>query len=242
MHGQDLLGLRMKTIIKAFAGTKALPERFPPKTAQPSRVIGPNLNVLLADRAFQHRSRFWHLPRRLQRVSLHHLPHRRGDGDGRAVRIPVRALDHRSSAAAAGQGSADPHRRPAIASDLQEGHADDGRADDPVRPRGLDAAVGQSAQPLCLDRAGGDARLRLRRFLRRLSEGDQTEPQRLRRQAAAADRGGDCAGGLLRAGAARPRRDVDVACDTIPEGRGDQFRLVLRDSSARSSSSAPAMR
>jgi hypothetical protein len=40
--GQDLLGLRMKTIIKAFAGTKALPERFPPKTAQPSRVIGPS--------------------------------------------------------------------------------------------------------------------------------------------------------------------------------------------------------
>jgi hypothetical protein len=41
MHGQDLLGLRMKAIIKAFAGTKALPEHFPPKTAQPSRVIGP---------------------------------------------------------------------------------------------------------------------------------------------------------------------------------------------------------
>jgi hypothetical protein len=41
MQDQDLLGLRMKTIIKAFAGTKAFPERFPPKTAQPSRVIGP---------------------------------------------------------------------------------------------------------------------------------------------------------------------------------------------------------
>ena len=38
---------------------------------------------------------------------------------------------------------------------------------------GLDAAVGQSAQSLCLDRAGGDARLRLRRLLRRLSEGDE---------------------------------------------------------------------
>jgi hypothetical protein len=34
MHDQDLLGLTMKTIIKA------LPERFPAKTAQPSRVIG----------------------------------------------------------------------------------------------------------------------------------------------------------------------------------------------------------
>jgi hypothetical protein len=41
MQDQDSLGLRMKTIIKAFAGTKAFPERFPPKTAQPSRVIGP---------------------------------------------------------------------------------------------------------------------------------------------------------------------------------------------------------
>ena len=40
----------------------------------------------------------------------------------------------------------------------------------------VDAAVGQSAQSLCLDRAGGDARLRLRRLLRRLSEGDQADP------------------------------------------------------------------
>src|ERR671912_643391 len=46
---------------------------------------------------------------------------------------------------------------------------------------------------------------RLRRFLRRLSEGDQADPQRLRRQASADDRGGDCARRLLRAGAARPR-------------------------------------
>ena len=37
-------------------------------------------------------------------------------------------------------------------------------------------ALGQSAQPLCLDRARGDARLRLRRILRRLSEGDQADP------------------------------------------------------------------
>ena len=54
-------------------------------------------------------------------------------------------------------------------------------------------------------------------------------PQRLRRQAAAADRGGDRAGRLLRAGAARPRRVLDVARDSLPQGRGDQFRLVLRD-------------
>ena len=44
------------------------------------------------------------------------------------------------------QGKGQPIRTdgPAFAPDLQEGHADDGRADDPVGPRGLDAAVGQS--------------------------------------------------------------------------------------------------
>ena len=84
---------------------------------------------------------------------------------GAAVRVPVRPLDHRSSASAPGQGPADPQRRPAIAHRRQEGHAHHGRADDPVRARGVDPAVGQSAQSLCLDRAGGDARLRLRRLL-----------------------------------------------------------------------------
>ena len=134
------------------------------------------MNVLLADRAFQHRSRSWFSSRASQRLPLHHLPHRRGDGDGRAVRVPVRSLDHRSSAAAAGQGPADPHRRSGVAPDLQEGHADDGRADDPVRAGGGDAAVGQSAQSLCLDRAGGDAGFWLCRILRRLSEGDEADP------------------------------------------------------------------
>src|SRR6185437_14237949 len=82
-----------------------------------------------------------------------------GAVDGRAVRVPVWPLDHRSSAAPAGQGPADPLRRPAIASHRQEGNAHHGRADDPVGARGFDPALGQSAQSLRLDRARGDARL-----------------------------------------------------------------------------------
>src|SRR3982074_2402946 len=78
------------------------------------------------------------------------------------------------------QGQGQPLRRSAIAPPHQEGHADDGRADDLVRTGGLDAAVGQSAQSLCLDRARGDARLRLRRRLRTLPESDEDEPQRAR--------------------------------------------------------------
>src|SRR3984893_16965948 len=116
------------------------------------------LNVLLADRPFQHGSRFRLLAHVSERVPLHHLSHRRGDGDRGVVRVPVRPLDHRSSAAAPGQGPADPHRRPAIASHHQDRHADHGRADDPFRARGLVLAVGQSAQPLRVDRARGDAR------------------------------------------------------------------------------------
>ena len=77
---------------------------------------------------------------------------------------------------AAGQGPADSRRRSGVAPDFQKGHADDGRADDPVRTGGGDVAVGQSGQSLCLDRAGRDARLWLRRILRRLSEGDEADP------------------------------------------------------------------
>ena len=98
-------------------------------------------------------------------LSLHHVPHRRGDDHRAGVRVPVRALDHRPSAARAGQGPADPQRRPAIPSGDQEGHAHHGRADDPVRHRGVDLAVGQSGQRLCLDRARRDAVLRRRRLL-----------------------------------------------------------------------------
>ena len=45
----------------------------------------------------------------------------------------------------------------------------------------LDAAVGQSGQSLCVDRAGRDARLRADRLLRRLSQGHQADPQRVSR-------------------------------------------------------------
>ena len=50
---------------------------------------------------------------------------------------------------------------------------------------GLDAAVGQSAQSLCLGRAAGHARLRRDRLLRRLSEGDEADAMPAFRQAAA---------------------------------------------------------
>ena len=63
MHGQDLLGLRMKTIIKAFRNEDVL-GALPAEDGATKPRDRAYLNVLLADRAFQHRSRFWHLPRR----------------------------------------------------------------------------------------------------------------------------------------------------------------------------------
>ena len=69
----------------------------------------------------------------------------------------LRTAQHRRPAPQTGQGPADPPRRPAIASVDEEGHADHGRPDDPLRPHRLDAAVGQSRAPLCLDRAVRDA-------------------------------------------------------------------------------------
>src|SRR4029078_7609916 len=45
--------------------------------------------------------------------------------------------------------TSDPNRRSGLASHRQEGHAHHGRLDDPLRSRGLDAAVGQPAQSLC---------------------------------------------------------------------------------------------
>ena len=50
------------------------------------------------------------------------------------------------------------------------------------------------------------------------------------------------AGRLLRADQARPRRRLDLAGDSLLQGRRHQLRLVLRRSSAPSSSSAPATR
>src|SRR3954471_28625 len=87
---------RMKTIVNA------LPMRLPGKTAQAAQQG--ILNVLLADRAFQHRPRFRLFARPAERLPLHNLPHWWCDGDGRAVRVPVRSLDHRSLKASPGQG------------------------------------------------------------------------------------------------------------------------------------------
>ncbi len=58
----------------------------------------------------------------------------------------------------------------------------------------------------------------------------------------ACDRSSDRAGRLLRAGAARARRVLDLAGDPVLQGHGVQLRLVLRASSVRSSWSAPATR
>src|SRR6202023_1344043 len=79
------------------------------------------LNVLLADRAFQYRSRVRRVPLAAQCLPLHHLPYRRRRGDRSLVRVPVRSLDHRPFAAAAGQGPADPPRWPGIAYTLEQG-------------------------------------------------------------------------------------------------------------------------
>ena len=75
--------------------------------------------------------------------------------------------------AAQGKGQPIRDRRPAIASEEQDRHADHGRPDDHLCGDGLDGAVGQSRQPLCLDRARRHAGFRDDRLLRRLSEGDQ---------------------------------------------------------------------
>jgi len=49
-------------------------------------------------------SRVSDVPGAAQRISLHHLPHRRGDGDGALFRIPVRTMDHRPFALRQGKG------------------------------------------------------------------------------------------------------------------------------------------
>ena len=68
-----------------------------------------------------------------QPVPLPHVPHARGGGDGAVLRLLLRPAHHRGAAAQAGQGPADPRRRARLASADQEGHAHDGRPDDPVR-------------------------------------------------------------------------------------------------------------
>ena len=94
---------------------------------------------------------------------------------------------------------------------------------------GLDAAVGQSAQPVCLDRAAGHARLRLRRLLRRLSEGHEADPSRLLRAHASGCRRRDRADRMLSASSGSAR-DPSVDGVVIPfiKDFDVQPRLVLR--------------
>ena len=123
---------------------------------------------------------------RLQRLPLHHLPHRRRRRHRACSSCSSSARHHRLAAAEAGQGPADPRRRAAVAPRDQEGHADHGRADDPVGPAWSRPLLwANPEQRLCLDRAVRDARLRRHRLLRRLSQGHQADHKRLFRPLAA---------------------------------------------------------
>ena len=147
------------------------------------------------------------------------------------------------AARAAGQGPADPRRRAAIAHLDQGRHADHGRADDPVGHAGVDPAVGESGQSLCLDRAGRHAQLRrwsastttISRSPSRPTTAFPAAP-RWRIEAVIA-----VAACVVLVQLGRPPF-VDLAGVSVLQGAGDRSRLVLRRSSAPSSSSAPAMR
>ena len=117
------------------------------------------------------------------------VAYRRRDRDGADLRVLARADHHQSAADQAGQGPADPRRRPGLAPAHQEGHADHGRADDPVGGARSTLLWAQPHQRLCLDRAQRDPRLRADRLLRRLSQGDEADARRLLRPRAPADRG-----------------------------------------------------
>ena len=79
---------------------------------------------------------------RVQPVPLHHLPRRRRVLHRAGLRLPVRPAADRVAARAAGPRPADPQRTGRRATSDQGGHADDGRAADPVGDPGLDAALG----------------------------------------------------------------------------------------------------
>ena len=165
---------------------------------------------------------------RFSSVSLSHLPHAWRRGNGTVPGFLLRPRDHFRASAEAGQRPADPHRRAGIAHHRQGRHADDGRADDPVRPVLLDAAVGQSRQPLCLGGALGHARLRPDRLLRRLSESQETDARRLYRPHAPGHRSGhrgDSPASPWSSSADRPF-STSLVFPFFKELR-DQFRLVL---------------
>ena len=125
------------------------------------------------------------LPRHPQPLPLHQLPRRRGERDRAAHRPAARAEVHRLAARQAGQGPADPHRRPAEPS-RQARHADHGRAADPDLGRDLGPAVDGPPQSLRLGLPAGHGRLRADRLPRRLRQGPQGAPRRPVGQDAAA--------------------------------------------------------
>src|SRR4029077_3151308 len=75
------LGSKMKSIVNA------LEKRFPGKAALDDAAVYGELNVLLADRPLQYRSRPGRAAYLFERISLHHVSHRRGDGDRGVVRF-----------------------------------------------------------------------------------------------------------------------------------------------------------
>ena len=112
------------------------------------------------------------LPRPPQPHPLHQLPRRRGERDRAADRPAARAVVHLLAARAAGQGPADPRRRPAKPP-RQARHADHGRPADPDLGVGLGPAVDGPHQPLCLGVPAGHRRLRADRLPRRLRQGQE---------------------------------------------------------------------
>ena len=80
------LGSRMGPIVKALR--RQFSQRGPAPTASGARLT---IDALLAGRSLRQALG-------PQRVPLHHVPHRRRDDHRAAVRVPVRAVDHRPAA------------------------------------------------------------------------------------------------------------------------------------------------
>ena len=104
------------------------------------------------------------------------------------------------------------------------------------------AAVGQSDQPLRLDRARRDAHLRRDRLLRRLPQGDASRPMpAFPASFASLIEALIAGGGLLLHRFDRPPAVRQLAHVSLLQGAGAAARLVLHRVRQRSSSSAPAM-
>ncbi len=113
----------------------------------------------------------------VQPVPLHHVPLGRRVPDRADRQLHSRAAADPLAEVGAAAGPADPPRRSGAASDREEGHAHDGRRADPVGADDLHAALGGSAQRLCLVGAVRHAGLRRARLRRRLPETVAAQPQ-----------------------------------------------------------------